>query len=135
MILIERFRRIKRLKFSFSKSNEFSRTFANECNALSMYDQGFGLGIPQNLSDENKLRAVFMEVMRQEGIFLFNISGVDLNKAKKGFASYKEAVTNNQITEWELFMVLTHRDYLRCCIFHNGQVQFKKRLIWKSIVK
>jgi len=135
MTLTERFRRIPSLKFSFSKSTEFSQAFATDCDSLSMYDFGFGLGIPSYLSSENKLRAVFNQIMADNGIFLFNISGVDLKKAKRGFSSYDQAEYNNQITEWELFMILTNRDYLINCIFHNGKVEFKKRIIWNSVKK
>lgn len=134
MTLSQKFSRIAAVKFSFSKSTEFSRVFARDCDALSMYDPFFGLGIPEHLSSENKLRGVFREVMLRNGVFLFNLSGVDLKKAMKGFASYEEAEYNNQITEWELFMILTNKDYLKSCIFHNGKVQFKKRIIWNSIM-
>src|SRR6266542_3706307 len=132
MTLTQTFSRITVLKFSFSKSTEFSKLFARDCNALSMYDSGFGLGIPSYLSSENQLRSVFHQVMLNGGIFLFNLSGVDMKKAKKGFLNYDEAEYNNQITEWELFMILNNKDYLKNCIFHNGKVQFKKRIIWKS---
>ncbi len=134
MTLIQKFSSITALKFSFSKSTEFSETFAKDCDALSMYDEGFGLGIPSYLSPENKLRAVFHQVMLQGGVFLFNLSGVDMKKAMKGFSNYDEAEYNNQITEWELFMILSNKDYLKSCIFHNGKVQFKKRIIWSSVM-
>lgn len=134
MTLTQKFNRITALKFSFSKSTEFSSSFARDCDASSMYDVGFGLGIPSYLSSENQLRAVFTQVVIQNGIFLFNISGVDLKKAEKGFTNYEEAEYNNQITEWELFMILNNKDYLKSCIFHNGKVQFKKRIIWNSIM-
>jgi hypothetical protein len=134
MTLIQKLSSITALKFSFSKSTEFSHVFARDCNALSMYDIGFGLGIPSNLSSENQLRSVFIEVILQKGIFLFNLSGVDLKKAMKGFSNYDEAEYNNEITEWELFMILRNKDYLKNCIFHNGKVQFKKRIIWNSIM-
>ena len=134
MTLTQKFSRIAALKFSFSKDTQFSRAFAIDCNAVSMYNRGFGLGIPANLSSENQLRSVFREVMLQNGVFLFNISGVDLKKAMKGFENYEEAEYNNQITEWELFVIFKNRDYMKSCIFHNGKVQFKKRIIWNSIM-
>lgn len=134
MTLIERFNKINFLKFAFAKSSEYSKAFAREINAYSMYDKGYGLSIPTNLSSENQLRGVFKEVIRQNGVFLFNLSGVDLNKARKGFANFEEAENNNQITEWELYIILSNTDYFKSTIFHNGKVQFKKRLIWKSII-
>lgn len=134
MSLVKKLSRIQRLKFSFSKSSEFSQAFANDCAAASMYDIGFGLGIPSYLSSESKLRAVFFRVINQNGIFLFNISGVDMKKAKKGFQNFEEAAHNNQITEWELYMILSNRDYIKNCIFHNGKVHFKKRIIWNSVM-
>ena len=134
MTLTQKLNKIDALKFSFAKSTEFSRAFARDCNALSMYDSGFGLGIQQKLSSENQLRAVFMEVVLQKGIFLFNLSGVDLRKSQKRFKNYDEAEYNNQITEWELAQILRNKDYLKSCIFHNGKVQFKKRIIWNSIM-
>ena len=135
MTLIEKFRIINAIKFSFAKSSEYSEPFAKDCNALSMFDVGFGFGIPSNLSSEYKLRGVFRQIILLNGIFLFNISGVDLKKAKKGFDSYDEAEYNNQITEWELYMILTNQDHLKKCNFHNGKVPCKKRLIWKSIMQ
>ncbi len=134
MTLTQKFAKLTIVKFSFAKDSKFSSAFAKDCNALSMYQSGFGLNIPANLSSENQLRGVLREVTLQNGIFLFNLSGIDLNKAKKGFANYEEAENNNQITEWELFIVLTNKDYLKRSIFHNGKVQFKKKLIWKSIM-
>lgn len=135
MTLIQRFSQIPHLKFSFSKSTEFSQAFARDCGALSMYDPGFGLGIPSNYSSENKLRAVFNQIMAEGGVFLFNLSGVEMKKAKQGFSNYEEAEYNNQITEWELFMILSNKDYLKKCIFHNGKIEFKKRIIWNSVKK
>jgi hypothetical protein len=134
MLLTEKFKRINVVKFSFGKSNSFAETFAKECGAFSMYDREYSLGIPGNLSSENQLRGVFHQIMRANGQFLFNISGVNLKKARRGFSSYEEAESNNQITEWELFTILRNRDYLKNCIFHNGKVQFKKRILWKSIM-
>jgi hypothetical protein len=134
MVLAQKFTSITSLKFSFSKSTEFSQAFARECNALSMYDPGFGLGISSNLSPENQLRGIFHLVRNQNGIFLFNLSGVDMKKAKKGFSNFDEAEYNNQITEWELFMILNNKDWLKNCIFHNGKTQFKKRIIWNSVM-
>jgi hypothetical protein len=134
MDLIQRLNRINRIKFSFSKNTEFAPAFASDCNAFSMYDEGFGFGIPDTLTPGNQLRAVFHGVIRSEGIFLFNLSGVDMKRAKKGFSSYDEAENNNQITEWELFTILSNKDYLKSCIFHNGKVQFKKRIIWNSLM-
>lgn len=134
MILTEKFRRLTPKKFSFAKSSGYSEAFARDCNALSMYEPGFGLGIPSNLSSENKLRGIFNQITGANGIFLFNISGVNLSKGKKGFRNYDEAEYNNQITEWELSIILANKDYLKNCIFHNGKVQFKKTILWKSIM-
>lgn len=134
MTLTQQFYRMNVVKFSFAKSTEFSETFARDCNACSMYDAGLGLSIPGYLSAENQLRAVFRLVMQQGGVFLFNLSGVDMKKAMKGFRDFEEAEYNNQITEWELFTILSNKDYLKSCIFHNGKVQFKKRLIWHSVM-
>jgi hypothetical protein len=133
MTLTQKFNAIPHLKFSFSKSTEFSHSFALDCGAASMYDLGFGLGIPNNFSNENKLRAVFNQTFAHSGVFLFNLSGVDMKKAKVGFVDYDEAEYSNQITEWELFMVINNKDYLKNCIFHNGKVEFKKRIIWNSV--
>ena len=133
MILTQKFKAIRAFKFSFSKSREFSQVFAENCGAASMYEPGFGLDIPDNFSSENKLRAVFNQTLRNDGIFLFNLSGVDMKKAKRGFLDFDEAEYSNQITEWELFMVLNNKDYLKKCIFHNGKVEFKKRIVWNSV--
>ena len=134
MSITQRFASIKKLKFSFSKSTEFSKAFARESHALSMYDKGYGLGIPANLSAENQLRGVFGEVSKADGVFLFNISGVNLKMAKKGFSSFQLAEMNNQLTEWELSMILNNREYLKRCNFHNGSIVFKKRILWKSVM-
>jgi hypothetical protein len=94
---------------------------------------GWGLGIPGGLSLENQIRAVFWEVSNLNGIFLFNINGVNLKMSEIGFKNFTEAENSNQITEWELFMILQNKDYLKNTTFHNGKVHFKKRILWKSI--
>src|SRR6267154_1757596 len=105
MTLSQRFNKIKSVKFSFAKNSEYARFFAMDSGAHSMYEPNFGLGIPPNLPPENQLRGVLREIISRQGIFLFNISGVDIKKAFKGFSDYDEADSNNQITEWELFMI------------------------------
>src|SRR5687768_16680064 len=128
--LVQKYRRLTCLKFCFAKDSPFAEQFAADIGACSMYiTPGFGLNIPTNLSPENQLWGIFNEVTKQHGIFLFNISGVDLKKSNRGFKNYLQAETNNQITEWELSIILTNRDYLKNCIFHNGKVQFKKQKI------
>jgi hypothetical protein len=112
MTLTQKLSQIQSFKFSFSKTTEFSQAFTTDCGASSMFDTGFGLGIPFNFSAENKLRAVFNRTLALQGIFLFNLMGVDMRKSKFGFSSYDEAEHNNQITEWELFMILSNKDYL-----------------------
>jgi hypothetical protein len=133
MTLIERFNRIEMPKFSFGKSTEYAEKFAIDCRSFSMYDDGYGLGIPNNLSKGNRLRAVFRVIMQMGGVFLFNINGVNMKRARRGFSTFEDAEGNNEITEWELFMILTNKDYLKSCIFHNGKVAFKKRILWNSI--
>ena len=98
-----------------------------------MHQPGFGLGISDQLTNENQLRAVFLRMMDRQGIFLFNVSGVNLKRAKRGFRSYGDAEGNHQITEWELSQILNNRDYLINCNFHNGKVEFKKTKLWNSI--
>jgi hypothetical protein len=133
MSLIEKFQQINKPKFSFGKSTEFAPRFAIDIGAHSMYEDGFGLGIPDQLSGENQLRAIFVQINMNQGIFLFNISGVNLKRAKHGFESYDEAEQNNEITEWELSLILNNKDYLKRCIFHNGKVEFKRQKIWKAV--
>jgi hypothetical protein len=134
MTLVARLNRISSLKFCFAKSSTHSEAFARNVNACSMHSGlGWGLGIPGNLSLENQIRAVFREVINQNGIFLFNINGVNLKMSEIGFRNFAEAASSNQITEWELFMILINKDYLKNTTFHNGKVQFKKRILWKSI--
>jgi len=134
MTLTDRLNKIVSLKFCFAKANIHSEVFARDINACSMHlGVGWGLNIPTYLSLENQIRAVFQEVLGQNGVFLFNISGVNLNKSRKGFLNFEEAENNNQITEWELFMILSNNDYLKNTIFHNGKVQFKKTILWRSI--
>lgn len=94
--------------------------FNQRVDALSMYSTNFGLGIPSNLSMENQLRGVFKIVNEENGIFLFNISHVNLVRAKKGFVNFDEAAESNMITEWELSLILQNEDYLNKTIFHNG---------------
>src|ERR1700755_1946165 len=114
MTLVDRLNKINSLKFSFGKASSHAKIFAYNVNACSMFSgAGFGLGLPPYLSAGNKLRAVFREVMNADGIFLFNLSGVDLKIAKKGFTNYDEAESNHQITEWELYTILSNRDYLK----------------------
>ncbi len=133
MALVHQLHKLTPLKFSFAKSTEHARSFAASVEACSMFLVGFGLGIPHHLSPENQLRGIFREVMRQNGVFLFNISGVDLLEADKGFESFEEADEKNQITEWELHQLLTNIDLLEKTIFHNGKTQFNQKLLWKSV--
>jgi hypothetical protein len=114
------------LKFSFGKSSEFHPTFSREIGAASMYDDNLGLGISQMLSAEYRLRAIFTVITRAEGHFVFNISGVDLQRANAGFTSYDEASDNNMITEWELSILLQNSDYLEKTIFHNGKTRLQQ---------
>jgi hypothetical protein len=121
--LLDKLSSVKEIKFSFGKSDEFHPLFSKRIGACSMYDPGFGLGI-QDMSSENKLRAIFTSISSQNGIFVFNINGVDLLKAGNGFHDYDEAESNNFITEWELSVILKNDDYLKSTIFHNGKVEF-----------
>ncbi len=98
-----------------------------------MYSPAFGLGIPANLSNENQLRSVFNQIMTLNGVFLFNVSGVNLRQATKGFRNYDEAEESNLITEWELSTILANNNFRKNCIFHNGKVEFKKRILWRAV--
>jgi hypothetical protein len=124
--LSERIKRINHTKFSFGKNNEFSKEFAHECEAFSMHDSGFGLGIPGNLSAANQLRAVFTTIRELNGVFLFNISGVNLKKAIAGFPNFDEAEYNNQITEWELSVILSNKDYKKNVSFTTERFNLRK---------
>jgi hypothetical protein len=135
MTLVERLKKDSRLKFSFGKADEHHRIFSENINASSMHRPKLGLNIPEQLSDENQLRAVFKIVSDAKGLFVFNINGVDLRKAERGLFSYEEAQSNGFITEWELSIILNNRDYRKNAIFHNGKVIFafnKRGLLWKS---
>ncbi|HVU55378.1 MAG TPA: hypothetical protein VHD83_10000 [Puia sp.] len=133
MTFAQRISEIDRVKFAFGKAKSLLKEFAAECGAFSMHTNRFGLDISHNLLPEQQLRAIFLRVMQAEGLFLFNISGVNLKKAKKGFDRFSDAEENGQITEWELNMILTNKDYLKNCIFHNGRVEFKKTILWRAV--
>ncbi len=133
MTLVERFRRIQTTKFAFGKNTVFAKDFARACGAFSMHDTGYGLGLPNYLSAGDRLRAVFFNINQLDGVFLFNISGVNLKRAERVIWPFQDAYNNSEITEWELFMIRSNKDYLKRCIFHNGKVAFKKRILWKSI--
>lgn len=119
MLLIEKLKSIDRIKFSFGKNDEYLILFSREINACSMHDEGFGIGVPREFSPENKLRAVFTTINKENGVFVFNINGVDLAKAKRGFADYDEAYGNNMITECELSVILSNEEYIQRTVFHN----------------
>ncbi|UOE52607.1 hypothetical protein MTO98_16135 [Mucilaginibacter sp. SMC90] len=121
MALFDTLRELPNPKFSFGKSTEYHPNFSRDAGAACMYDDGFGLGLSNQLSPENKLRAVFLTISREHGSFIFNISGVDLDAAIAGFESYDAASDNNMITEWELSMILHNPDYLAQTTFHNGR--------------
>jgi hypothetical protein len=133
MTLVERIRKIQAPKFSFGKNTVFARDFARACGAFSMHDPGYGLGIPNSLLGGDRLRAVFINMNQLDGVFLFNISGVNLKRANRVSWSFQDAYNNSEITEWELFTIRSNKDYLKRCIFHNGKVAFKKRILWNSI--
>lgn len=135
MDLIEKLREIEELKFSFGKADEFFPFFCERIDSCSMNKPGFGLGISDRYSMENQLRGVFRIINSEKGIFIFNISGVDIVRAKQGFQDFNEAASNNMITEWELSTILSEEDYLNNTIFHNGKVEFTKNekgleLLW-----
>lgn len=88
-----------------------------------MFDSGYGLGISPAISPGNQILSIFAEINARGGIFIFNISGVDILKARAGFTSFEEAFDNNMITEWELSVILGNEDYLKITIFHNGKVE------------
>ncbi|MHA8055520.1 hypothetical protein VR611_06200 [Aquirufa nivalisilvae] len=129
MTIFERLNKLDQVKFSFGKSDEFHPTFCRIVGALSMYDNnGYGLGIPISLSPGNQLMGVFNSINSQGGTFVFNINGVDILRAFKGFANYDEAASQNMITEWELSIILNNKDFLDRTIFHNGKVEFPQIL-------
>jgi hypothetical protein len=136
MTLTEKLKNNKKLKFSFGKDTKFQRSFCYDINACSMYLDKFGLNIDSNLSSENQIRGVFNRITKENGIFVFNINGVDIIKAGKGFNDFTEAQENNMITEWELFIILSNRDYLKRTIFHNEKIEFEQvknslKIAWK----
>lgn len=118
--MLEKYRNNERLKFSFGKATEFSHSWAKYMKAFCMFDDNLGLSIPDYLSLESKLRAVCYIIMKEKGLFLFNLSGVNLLAAKKGFANFDEAYNSGMITEWELNLIVRNADYRENTIFHNG---------------
>ena len=125
MGLIEELKSVDRVKFSFGKADEYFEAFSQNINASCMFDMVHKLSIPVSLSDENKLWMVFKLINAEDGLFIFNINGVDLHKAKFGFGNgFTEASSNFCITEWELSILLNNHDYLQRTIFHNGKVKF-----------
>lgn len=85
----------------------------------------FGLNVDTTKSAGNQLREVFRIILQEDGLFIFNINGVNLDLAKAGFPDFETAYDNNMITEWELFYILSNSDYLERTIFHNGKVRFE----------
>jgi hypothetical protein len=105
------------------------KIFSREINSITI------LAIQITVMSDRELQMLIelAKAKLKNGRFLFNISGVNLRKARKGFGGYQEAEENSQVTEWELFMILRNRDYQKNCIFHNGKTAFKKTILWKSI--
>jgi hypothetical protein len=133
MTLVEKYNSMPQMKVAFAKDTGYAEAFAIQTGSHSMYLKGFGLSVSQYLSPEMQLRGVFTAIINNDGIFLFNISGVNLKRARKGFKTYQDAEENSLITEWELFIILSDSNYLKRTIFHNGKVEFKKTILWKSI--
>jgi hypothetical protein len=117
--MIAKLKNDRRAKFSFGKNSKIFEIFSKNAGAVCMHDW-HRLSIEKALSLEYKIRAVFFKIVSLDGIFLFNISGVDIKSALKGFSSFEEASGNNMITEWELFMILSRSEYIERTIFHNG---------------
>ena len=136
MGFINRLRNFDVIKFSFGKADEYLEKFSKSINAFSMFDEGYGLGIPNYLSSGNQLMQIFIEIYKQNGVFVFNINGVDLRKAYLGFENgYEEAASCDNITEWELSIILRNDDYFDKTIFHNGKMELIKeqnglRILW-----
>ena len=132
MALVHKFKAFTH-KLCLGKNDDFFRLFAFSKDSYHMHRSGFGLGIDPHLSPENKLRAAFALILALEGKILFNINGVDMKRAKRGFSGFDEAYENDFITEWELYIILTTKPYLKISIFHNGKVEFKKTILWRSV--
>ena len=127
MNLVDELRAIQELKFSFGKANERQEIFCAQIEANSMFMQnGWGLNIPDNYPDEMKIRAIFPIIYRAGGIFIFNITSVDLKAAKDGFYDWDDALDKSKITEWELNYIIWDVNYLNRTIFHNGSVIFNQ---------
>lgn len=123
--MTERMRNSKKLKFSFGKNTDYFHTMSRNFNAFCWHDPGYGLGIPDYLDLENKIWGVMKAILDSDGIFLFNIAGVNIKLAQKGFANFEDAYGNNFVTEWELSIILKNNDYFMRTIFHNGVHEFR----------
>lgn len=126
MDIIEKALEIKSFKLSLGKNDEFFPMFSKSIEAKCMHDDGFGLGIPNNISPENQIRGALLQTIKADGIILFNISGVNIDRAISGFENYEDASSTFFITEWELSVILENNDFLENTIFHNGKVDFHK---------
>lgn len=126
MTIIEKLQLINDVKFSFGKQHLALQEFSRKAVSCSMFDPGLGLGISPQLSGENQLRGVFIQIIKLKGFFTFNINGVNLERARSGFTDYEEAESNNMITEWELWMIINNTDYLKRTIFHNQVIEIQK---------
>ena len=70
----------------------------------------------------NKIIYHMNETLRSGGNLVFDLTGVDVAAAKKGFASFDAAKEAGQITEWELSQVMRNQDYFNAASFHvDGQ--------------
>jgi hypothetical protein len=121
---IEQLSKLEKVKLSLGKKAALLFQFSKSVSAISMADMNAKLDILNDLSPANQLLRAFTIINEKDGVIIFNLSGVDIEKSKTGFNSYDEASDNNMITEWELSIILKNEDYLKRTIFHNGKVEF-----------
>jgi hypothetical protein len=94
-------------KLSFGKANEFSARFDIENKCASMHTRWYGLDMPNNLAPAQLIRTAIHQLLKSKGgIILFCLNDVDIGAAVRGVNSYNQAAENNQITEWELSLII-----------------------------
>lgn len=119
-----RYRGIEKFKVSLGKNTKYLQFFSKEIGAYCMHDKGFGCSAPSYLSMKNKLEFVFMHTAISDGMFFFNLSGVDIIAASCKASDFNYASGHNLITEWELSVILSDEKYWNKTIFHNGITVF-----------
>lgn len=100
-----------------------------------MFKDGFGLGIPSVLAPSNKIMQAMYQTLKEGKQIAFDVTGVSLDAAKKGFKSFDEASNLEKITEWELSKIIRDKELFENTLFHQNGKEVKAKDIGLNFIE